>query len=44
MVSGSATIFSFAPECKLLFGEDPRQESTVETHAEMMVSMLLGDR
>jgi TetR/AcrR family transcriptional regulator len=43
MVSGSATIFSFAPECKLLFGEDPRAESVVETHAEMMVSMLLGN-
>lgn len=43
MVSGSATIFSFAPECKLLFGEDPRSESSVETHADMMVSMLLGN-
>jgi AcrR family transcriptional regulator len=42
MVSASATIFSFAPECKLLFDVDSREESMVEDHADMLVSMLLG--
>jgi len=42
MVSGSATIFSFAPECQLLFGVDPHEEGVVEAHAKMMVAMLLG--
>lgn len=42
MVSASATIFSFAPECELLFGVDPHRDSVVEAHAEMLVSMLLG--
>ena len=43
MVSASATIFSFAPECELLFGFDPHAESVVDAHAQMMVTMLLGD-
>ena len=43
MMSGSATIFSFTPECKLLFGEDPQAEDMIETHADMMVAMLLGN-
>lgn len=42
MVCGGATIFSFAPECKLLFGIDPHEENVVNAHAEIMVSMLLG--
>ncbi len=42
MPSGSATMFSFAPECQLLFDVDPHEESVVEAHAEMMVTMLLG--
>ena len=42
MVSASATIFSFAPECELLFNRDSREEKMVEDHAEMLVSMLLG--
>jgi TetR/AcrR family transcriptional regulator len=42
MVSASSTIFSFAPECQLLFDVDSREESMVEQHAEMLVSMLLG--
>ena len=42
MVSASATIFSFEPECKLLFGFSSYDEGVVEQHAKMMVSMLLG--
>ena len=44
MVSASATIFSFSPECEILFGFSPCEESVVEQHAEMLVSMLLGNR
>jgi AcrR family transcriptional regulator len=43
MVSASSTIFSFAPECKLLFGVDPQEERMIEAHADMLVSMLLKD-
>ena len=42
MVSGCATIFSFEPECALLFGFDSRQDKVVEAHANMLVGMLLG--
>ena len=42
MISASSTIFSFAPECLLLFGVDSREESMVEAHADMLVAMLLG--
>ena len=42
MVSASATIFSFEPECRLLFGFSSYDEGVVEEHAEMMVNMLLG--
>jgi len=42
MVSASSTIFSFAPECQLLFGVDALEESRVEAHADMLVSMLFG--
>ena len=42
MVSACATIFSFEPECKLLFGFSSYDEGVVEQHAEMMVNMLLG--
>ena len=41
MISSTATIFSFAAECEELFGVDPCEESMVEGHAEMLVSMLL---
>lgn len=41
MISSTSTIFSFAAECEDLFGVDPREESMVEAHAEMLVSMLL---
>jgi AcrR family transcriptional regulator len=41
MISSTSTIFSFAAECEDLFGVDPREESMVEGHAEMLVSMLL---
>jgi len=43
MVSASATIFSFEPECKLLFGFSSYDEEVVEQHAKMMVTMLLGN-
>ena len=43
MVSASATIFSFEPECKRLFGFNPRNEDVIETHADMLVNMLLGN-
>ena len=42
MVSASSTVFSFAPECKLLFDIDAHDESFVEAHADMLVAMLLG--
>lgn len=42
MVSASSTIFSFAPECQLLFGLDCHEENIVEAHADMLVDMLLG--
>jgi AcrR family transcriptional regulator len=42
MISSASAIFSFAPECKDLFGVDPCEDSMVEAHAEMLVSMLLG--
>ena len=41
MISSTSTIFSFAAECQDLFGVDPCEESMVEAHAEMLVSMLL---
>ncbi len=41
MISSTSTIFSFAAECEELFGVDPCEESMVEAHAEMLVSMLL---
>ena len=42
MISASATIFSFEPECRLLFGFSSYDEGVVEQHAEMIVNMLLG--
>ena len=42
MISATSTIFSFAAECQDLFGVDPCEESMVEGHADMLVSMLLG--
>ena len=41
MISSTSTIFSFAAECEDLFGVDPCEESMVEGHAAMLVSMLL---
>ena len=41
MISATSTIFSFASECQDLFGVDPCEESMVESHADMLVSMLL---
>jgi AcrR family transcriptional regulator len=44
LVGGSSLIFSHAPECLLLFGEDSHQDSVVDEHAEVMVTALLGPR
>jgi TetR/AcrR family transcriptional regulator len=44
LAGGSSLIFSHAPECQLLFGEDAHEESVVDAHAEMMVTALLGSR
>ncbi|MEH6590071.1 MAG: TetR/AcrR family transcriptional regulator [Halioglobus sp.] len=41
MISSTSLIFALAPECKDLFDVDPYEESRVEAHAEMVVSMLL---
>ena len=44
LAGGSSLIFTHAPECQLVFGEDAHQESVVDEHAEMMVTALLGFR
>jgi TetR/AcrR family transcriptional regulator len=44
MVSASSTIFSFAPECKLLFGVDSCEEDMVNAHADMLVGMMVPNR
>jgi len=44
LVGGSSLIFSHAPECQRLFGEDSRQDRVVDEHAEVMVAALLGPR
>lgn len=42
LAGASATIFSHAPECRVLFDTDSLQESVVERHADLMVKMLMG--
>ncbi|MFT5577593.1 MAG: AcrR family transcriptional regulator [Paraglaciecola psychrophila] len=42
MTSGSSNIFVFASQCEDLFGVNPTEESMIEKHAEILVSMLLG--
>lgn len=42
MVGASSTIFSHAPECQALFGVDSRDQDIVDTHADLLVEMLLG--
>jgi len=42
MVSSCATMFSFEPECALLFDFDCRQDNVIETHSDMLVAMLLA--
>ncbi len=42
MISATSTIFSFASECQELFQVDPCEESMVEAHADMLVSMLIN--
>lgn len=44
MISATSTIFSFASECQDLFDVDPCEESMVEAHADMLVSMLLNSK
>lgn len=41
LISASSTIFYFAPECKLLFGIESRDEAIIERHAELLVDMLV---
>jgi hypothetical protein len=43
MISATSTMFSFAAECQELFDVDPCDEAVVERHAQMLVSMMLGD-
>ncbi|MFT4634428.1 MAG: TetR/AcrR family transcriptional regulator [Arenicella sp.] len=40
MISASSTVFSFAPECRQLFGVDPCENEFVEGHAKMLIDML----
>ena len=42
LAGASSLIFSHAPECELLFGVDPNEESIIDAHAEMVVAALLG--
>ncbi len=44
LAGGSSLIFAQAPESELLFGEDVHADSVVDTHAEIMVTALLGSR
>jgi AcrR family transcriptional regulator len=44
LAGGSSLIFAHAPECRLLFKEDPLQDSVVDEHAEMMVAAMLGPK
>ncbi|MDX1736530.1 MAG: TetR family transcriptional regulator [Halioglobus sp.] len=44
LAGGSSLIFSHAPECRLVFGQDPQDDGVVDAHAEVMVSALLGPR
>jgi len=42
MVGAASTIFSHAPECHALFGVDSHGQDIVDTHADLLVTMLLG--
>jgi len=42
MLSACATIFSFEPECNLLFGFECLEDTVIETHGNMLVDPLLG--
>lgn len=42
LVGASSLMFSHAPECKHLFGVDALEESVVNAHADMMVTVMLG--
>ena len=39
----TATIFHQAPECRRLFGVDPSDPEVVESHADALVQLFLGD-
>lgn len=44
MTNAAASVFVLAPHCQTLFGVDPNEESIIDAHVEMMVSLLLpGD-
>jgi len=42
-VGASAAIFHQAPECRRIFGVDPCDPEVVETHADALVGLFLGD-
>ena len=40
---GSAVIFTMAPECRLLSGEDPQEEAMIARHADAIARLLIRD-
>lgn len=42
MFSAAGTIYTYAPECELLFDLDCQQEHIIEAHTKLLVEMLLG--
>jgi len=44
LLVSSTVIFAMAPECRLLSGEDPDDDSMVEAQADAIVSLLTGNR
>jgi TetR/AcrR family transcriptional regulator len=42
LIGAAAHLFVMAPECRRLTGQDPMDESVIETHAEAIVTLLLG--
>ena len=42
LIGAAAHLFVMAPECRRLTGQDPMNESVIETHADAIVTLLLG--
>ncbi len=42
IIVGSAAVFAMAPECRQLTGEDPFDDSFVDTHADAIARLLVG--